>query len=163
MPNQARLPKDADRLKGTQAEKPEVVGEVPAQEPICEETAYSRYEPGIYDAECIAAVIYHDPRFRAWKCRLKFSILPDGDPVYGFFHLGRRDAPHAGPSSEYFSAWTIASGTLPRKRQVLSCRAFTAKIFQVEIRDVTSRFNKRVHPEVAVYSTVKQIVSRIYP
>ena len=135
----------------------------PQREPICDDASYPRYEPGIYDAECVGADIYRDPQFRAWKCRLKFSILPDGDPVYGFFHLGRRDSPHAGPRSEYRRAWAIANGNLPRKRQVLSHRTFKRKIFQVEIADVTSRFDKRPHPDVAVYSTVKQIVSKIYP
>jgi len=133
------------------------------REPVCEEAPYPRYEPGIYDAECLEANTYRDPRFRAWKCRLKFSLLPDGGPVYGFFHLGRRDNPHAGRGSKYHRAWTIANDKAPMKRQTLSSRIFTKKIFQVEVSDVAKSHDGRVHHEAAVYSTVKQILSRIYP
>lgn len=132
-------------------------------EPVCEESPYPRYAPGTYEAECLAAVVYRDPRFRAWKARLKFSLLPDGDLIYGFFHLGGREKPHAGPGSEYRRAWIIASGAAPRKRQELSSRTFKRKIFQVRIDDVTARFDQRPHPEAVIYSTVREILSRTYP
>src|SRR5437899_9532229 len=31
-------------------------------EPVCEDAPYPRYKPGIYEARCIAAVVYRDPR-----------------------------------------------------------------------------------------------------
>ena len=133
------------------------------REPVCEESPYPRYEPGTYDAECLAANTYKDPRFRAWKCRLRFQLLPNGDGVFGFLHLGRGDQPKAGPGSEYRRAWIIANGNPPRKRQTLSNRVFKKKIFQVRIGDTTRRFDGRTHPDGQVYSTVKEILSRIYP
>jgi hypothetical protein len=132
-------------------------------DPVCEDAPYPRLEPGKYDAECIEVRIYRDPQFRSWKCRLKYSVLPEGLVVYGFFHLGKGDGPHVGARSEYRRAWIIANGEQPRKRQTVSGRVFTKKIFLVEIGDVTRRFDGRDHPPGQVYSTVKQIVRRLYP
>jgi len=131
-------------------------------EPICEEPAYPRYEPGEYDAECISAATYRDPRFGAWKCRLKFHLF-DGAPVYGFLHLGRGEEPKAGPGSEYRRAWVIANAAPPKKRQTLSKRVFKGKIFLVRIDDTTRRFDGRTHPDGQIYSTVKEILQRLCP
>ena len=152
-----RSPRSAE----SREENPQPVsGQAP---PVCEETPYPRYEPGIYDAECTSACIYRDPRFRAWKCRLEFSILPGGERVFGFLHLGNGQKAHAGRSSEYWRAWVIASGDQPRRRQVLTPRVFVGKIFEVKVSDVLRGFDGRNHPTGAVYSVVPEIVRRIYP
>jgi hypothetical protein len=115
---------EATRGAAPQHHQPE---EVPSQEPVCQEAPYPRYEPGIYEAECVSARVYFHPALRAWKCQLDFQILPNGEPICGFLHLGNNERPSAGPSSEYRRAWIIAAGQAPRKRQVI-CRFLTAAI-----------------------------------
>lgn len=137
--------------------------EFSSREPVCQEAPYPRYEPGDYEAECVEATVYFHPILRAWKCQLDFRILPNSEPVCGFLHLGNKNQPSAGPSSEYRRAWIIATGQAPRKRQTMSHRIFKGKIFGVRIGDTTRRFDGRDHPEPAVYSTVKEILRRAYP
>ena len=132
-------------------------------EPVCEENPRPHHKAGTYEAECLCAVTYPDRRLRAWKCRLEFRIVPDGGEVYGFFHLGRGDRPHAGPNSEYRRAWTIAAGAAPRKRQTLSRRIFKGKIFEVELGDVTKRADQSEHAKAAKYSVVRRILVRTFP
>lgn len=132
-------------------------------EPVSETGPYPRYEPGRYDAECVSAQIYFDRQFRSWKCALRFSILEDEAPIFCFLHLGSKAKPTAGPRSEYRRAWIIANGGQPRKRQSLSPRIFTGKIFEVIVGDVAKRFDGREHPAQAIYSIVRQIVSRTFP
>jgi hypothetical protein len=137
--------------------------ELPSREPLCQEAAYPRYEPGIHEAECVRAKVYRNPLLGCWKCQLDFQILPEAEPVCAFLHLGNGSQPRAGANSEYRRVWIIAAGQAPRKRQVLTSRVFKGKIFEVRIGDTTRRFDGRDHPEPAVYSTVKEIVRRTYP
>jgi hypothetical protein len=132
-------------------------------EPVNEYSPYPRYEPGIYEAECKRAEIYRDAQFRSWKCVLQFSILPGGDPISCFLHLGSESKAKAPPRSEYRRAWIIANRAQPRKRQTLSPRVFVGKIYQIRVRDVQKRFDGREHPTASVYSVVKEIVRRTYP
>jgi len=97
--------------------------------------------------------------------RLDFLLilLPDAPPVSGFFHMGAGERAKAGPRSKFWRAWVIANGAPPRKRQTLSRSIFKGKIFEVLIGDVTKTFDGREHPSCGVYSTVKEILKRIYP
>jgi hypothetical protein len=117
----------------------------------------------VYEAECVRACTYWDRQFKAWKVCLYFRLVPSGEPVQGYFHLGRGVTPQAGPRSEYRRAWLIANGGPPGKRQRLSERTFVGKIFEVRIADVTNRFDGREHPESAFYSTVHEILKGTYP
>lgn len=132
-------------------------------DPVCEQAPYPRYEPGSYEAECVAAETYRDRQFGSWKCALHFSILPDGAPVFCFLHLGSKQKPIMGARSEYRRAWIIANGEQPRKRQILSKRVFVGKIFEVRVGDVEKRHDGREHPKAAIYSVVKEIIRRTYP
>ena len=132
-------------------------------EPVCGENPRPHHKAGTYEAECLSAAMYHDRRLQAWKCRLEFRIVPDGGEVYGFFHLGRGDRPHAGPNSEYRRAWTIAAGAAPRKRQTLSEKIFKGKLFEVELGDVTRRADQSTHANAATYSVIRRILRRTYP
>jgi len=134
-----------------------------APEPICEEAPYPRYEPGIYEAECVEARNYWDRQFRSWKCALRFSILQSGDPILRFLHLGSHKKPDAPPRSEYRRDWIIANGAQPRKRQALSPRVFVGKIYEIRVGDVQKRFDGREHPTPSIYSVVREIVRRTYP
>ena len=132
-------------------------------EPVCEDAPHPRYKPGIYEARCIAAVVYRDPRFRRHVVRLKFRFVPDGRIVYAFLNLGTGEKPVAKRGSEYRRAWIIANGQQPQKRQTLSKRVFIDKIFRVRIDDVKKRHDGREHPDAAVYSTVKEVIARLWP
>lgn len=132
-------------------------------DPVCEQAPYPRYEPGVYEAECIRAGTYRDRQFGSWKCALQFSILPEGGCVLGFLHLGSKQEPTMPRRSEYRRAWIIANGEQPRKRQILSKRVFLGKIFEVRIGDVKKRHDGREHPRAAIYSVVKEIIRRTYP
>jgi len=116
-----------------------VGAKVTSAEPVCEDTPYPRYRPGIYEARCIAVDIYRDPRFRRHVARLKFRLVPEGGLVCAFFNLGNGEKPKVARGSEYRRAWTIANGEQPRKRQVCSKRVFVGKIFRR--RDKTARWS----------------------
>jgi hypothetical protein len=131
--------------------------------PVCDEDPYPRYPAGTYQAQCVSGSIYRDRQFRAWKAALKFHLLPDVGPVWGFLHMGRGERPSAGRRSDYWRAWVIANGGPPRRRQTLSVRVFKGKIFEVRVGDVTQRYDQSAHPEGAIYSTVKGITRRTYP
>jgi hypothetical protein len=131
--------------------------------PVADGDPYPHYPAGVYEAQCVAGSIYRDPQFRAWKAMLGFRLVPGGEPVCGFFHMGRGERPAAGRRSNYWRAWVIANGDQPRRRQMLSTRVFKWKIFEVRIEDVTKRFDQSEHPEGAIYSTVKEILRRRYP
>lgn len=145
--------------------KPEALTESQSfgPEPVDQAGPYPRYAPGIYDAECTRAATYFDNQFRSWKCVLRFSILPNADPICAFLHLGCGNKPQAPPRSEYRRAWIIANGAQTRKRQVLSRHVFVGKIYEIRVGDVQKRFDGRQHPAASVYSVVKEIVRRTYP
>ena len=140
-----------------------ITAEALGMEPVCETDPYPRHEPGEYEAECVSVVTYWHPQLRAWKCRLGFKILGERDGVFCFLHLGNGEAPKAGPRSEYYRVWVLATGHTPRKRQTLSKRVFKGKGFKVRIGDTTRRFDGRNHPDGQIYSTVKEILQRTFP
>lgn len=133
------------------------------RDPVCDVEPYRRYTPGEYELRCVKATIYRDPRFKCWKCRLDYQFLTDRQAVSGFFHLGSGPQPNAGRGSEYRRAWVIANGAAPAKRQKLSRFVFVGKIFKVRIDDTRKRYDGRDHPQAEVYSTVKELLSRMWP
>ncbi len=132
--------------------------------PICDSDPYPRYEPGEYEVRCTEAKYYRDPRFRRLVCRLRCVLITDPErEVYGFLNLGTEAKPQAGRGSNYWKAWVIANGEAPRKRQVLSVRAFVSKIFLVRIGDVEKRMDGVEHSELEKYSVIQEIISRRWP
>lgn len=131
--------------------------------PVCGDVQYPRLEPGTYEAQCVHATIYRDPHFHAWKALLRFCLLPTGEEVCKFFHMGTEVKPKAGPRSEYRRAWIIANDAQPRRRQTMSARVFKDMIFEITVDYVTKRFDGTAHVDAAIYSTVKRILSRRYP
>src|SRR5438874_1761441 len=104
-----------------------------------------------------------DPRFRRWVTCLKFQLFPEGGSICAFFNLGKSDRPRVARGSEYRRAWVIAHGEQPRKRQGMGARVFLNKIFKVRIADVPQRHDGREHPKPEVYSTVKELIVRVWP
>jgi hypothetical protein len=132
-------------------------------EPICEDAPYPRYKPGTYEGRCVSAKRYRDPRFKRLILKLEFRILPDCRPIVGFLNLGNGDKPKAGRGSEYRRAWTIANGDAPRKSETMTKRVFEGKVFSVRVGDTTKKHDGREHLPGEVYSTVKEILKRLWP
>lgn len=131
--------------------------------PVCEEEPYPRYEPGVYEVECVGAKTYWHPLLRCWKCRLEFKFLGTGSSVFYFLHLGSGERPHAGRNSEYMRVWIVAHGDKPRKRQTLTDRVFVKKLFEVQVEDTQRRYDGSEHAPAGKYSVVRRILRRTYP
>jgi hypothetical protein len=137
--------------------------ETTGPDPVCDDDPYPCYQPGIYEARCVRARVYLHPRLRAWKCELKYALIPSSEVVFGFFHLGDGDKPVPTRGSEYRRAWIVASGEQPKKRQKLSKGMFVGKIFDVRIDYTTRTWDQREHVAAERYSTVKEILRRRWP
>lgn len=131
--------------------------------PVCDTDPYPHYPAGKYEAQCIGGETYLDPRFKAWKCRLDFTLIPCGRPICGFYHLGSGLRPKVGRGSRYMRAWAIAKGDAPRKGEVVGPKVFRGKLFEVEVRVVTRTHDGKDHPPCLTYSTVKDILKRTHP
>jgi hypothetical protein len=125
--------------------------------PVCDENPYPRVPEGIYQARCIEARLYPDPRF-GWKVRLKFFLISNFVEVYGFYNGGSADKPNFGRGSRYRRDWSMVNGGPPKKRQRLSIRIFRDEIFEVRIGDTKRTFDGKKHFEGDLYSTVKEII-----
>lgn len=149
------------------ARKFQIVGparQAQLSQPMAETASYPRYKAGTYEAHCVDATIYRDPRFKRYVARLKFQLVPDGHEVYAFLNLGNGEIPRVARGSEYRRAWIIANdGQAPKKRQVMSARMFVDKIFMVGVEDTRRRHDGRDHPEGEIYSTVKEILKKTWP
>jgi hypothetical protein len=130
---------------------------------ICSEDPYAKYTPGVYEAECVGGEICRDPRFKSHKCRLDFELIPGGEVVSGFYHLGSGRRPRMGRGCRFMRAVAIAKGDAPRKGDVLGPDVFRGKLFEVEVRDVTCAHDGKEHPACLTYSTVKDTLRRTHP
>src|SRR5438128_11906608 len=54
---------------GRQKWRQSIVEGPSCEEPVCTDEPYPRYEPGVYEAECISARTYRHPLLNVWKCR----------------------------------------------------------------------------------------------
>jgi hypothetical protein len=147
-------------MKGLETDRPITEEPIGRDElaPTCQHRSYTCVPAGRYDAECVEAKIYADPQFHRWVCRLRFNLVSGGREVCGFLNLGTGSKPSAGRRSQYWRAWVIASGDLPRRRQVLSPRVFMNKLFEVSVETVKKAHDGVEHPAQAIYSTVRRIV-----
>jgi hypothetical protein len=132
-------------------------------DPICHDDIYPRYLAGEYQVLCLRAVVYKDPRFRCWKCRLDCQFLTERQMVSGFLNLGTGDKPNASRGSEYRRVWIMANGPQPRRRQALSKRIFIGKVFRVRIDDTLRKHDGREHIAAERYSTIKEFLARVGP
>lgn len=129
----------------------------------CAHDPYPRVEPGEYELYCIEAKPYRDPGLKVWKCRYRFiNPMQEGFPsLYGFIHLGDGSKP-PGSRSRYLREWTIANGEPGRKRQRLSPRIFTSKLFRVRVDWVLPRqHDGKTHTAASRYSLVKEIIALV--
>ncbi len=131
--------------------------------PICG-AEYPLVAPGRLTLQCVGARIYRHAGLpdSPWKCELQFRDGFGELSIFGFFHLGCGDESHAGRTSRYWSAWTLANGGPPRKRQVMSPRVFKGRWFVVDVETVTKKgkgAKAEPLPEHMRYSVVRKIVA----
>lgn len=126
---------------------------------VCDTNPYPWYPSGEHIARVIRARRYRHPLLKAWKCDLELQLLDGGDfgMIHAFLHLGRGDKPHAGRNSNFYIFWVMANGGQPRKRQIMSERAFVGAIFRVRIDDVTTTFSGQDRGQAGVYSICRLI------
>ena len=114
---------------------------------------------GIYDAQCLAAEVAQV--FRRRVLFLHFQIF--GGPHDGartFMKLNLPPGRAIGLSSAFYRAWTVASGTPPRRRDRMSLEVFR-RIFRVRLRTVARDHAGQAKPEILCYSVVAELVERL--
>jgi hypothetical protein len=130
-----------------------------------------RIPPGDYQAICLA---WQGPEwvraFHCWKLRLDFSLLAEDVSISAFFNLGEDEAKaRVGKRSNFFAAWSIANGALPRRGESMTYEVFTdpSLLFLVRVADaswtwsanpLTKERIKVMKPDALIYSRVLKIL-----
>jgi hypothetical protein len=99
--------------------------------------------------------------FGRWSLLVEFELLDSGLPVCVFFNLGSdRSAFKIGRKGNYFKAWTLANGELPRKGQAMSPDVFfEGQVFAVEVRDRSRNAADEEKSDAEIYSAISEIVA----
>jgi hypothetical protein len=137
-----------------------------AEAPICD-AEYPLVAPGRRTLQCVGARIYRHCGLpdKPWKAELEFCDGFGELSIFGFCHLGCGEKPHAGRTSRYWSAWTLANGGPPRKRQTMSARVFKGKWFLCDVATVSHKgkgAKAEPLPAHLHYSVVREILARTH-
>ena len=92
---------------------------------------------------------------------MEFQLLDDSAAkVCAFYNFGDdRNAPKIGRRGNYFKAWTLANGQLPRKGQEMSPDVFMeGQVFTIEVKDSSRNSAEKDKADAEVYSVVTEIV-----
>jgi hypothetical protein len=91
---------------------------------------------------------------------VEFELLDDGALVCAFFNFGnKREAPEIMRRGNYFKAWTLANGELPRRGQEMSPEVFfEGQIYTVEVKDSRTDAAETEKADAEVYSKVTAIL-----
>lgn len=122
---------------------------------------YSRVPEGRYQA---VAVRHQGPEwiraFGRWSLLIEFELLDCGALVCVFYSLGEdRRGCKIGRKSNYFKAWTLANGELPRKGQAMSPNVFLeGQVFTVEVRDRSRNSADEEKADAEIYSAITAVV-----
>lgn len=129
--------------------------------PIWRGADYMRVPAGHYQA---VARRYQGPEwvrpFARWSLLVEFELLDDGALVCAFFNFGNnQEAPEIMRRGNYFKAWTLANGELPRKGQPMSPEVFLdGQIYTVEVKDSRNDAAETEKVDAEVYSKVPAIL-----
>ena len=99
--------------------------------------------------------------FSRWSLLVEFELLDDGARVCAFYNFGsNREGPVTMRRGNYFKAWTLANGELPRKGQLMSPDVFLeGQIFTVEVKDSRNDPADTEKADAEVYSKVTAILN----
>jgi len=124
---------------------------------------YCRVTPGIYTA---VATKYQGPdwlkNYQRWSIRLEFSLLDDPDVLVSrFMSLGEKsDKPSGGRNSDYFKAWVMANGEMPKKgERMLPERFLEGQIYRIMVEDAVKNPDQTAKGDAEKYSRVTKILS----
>lgn len=124
---------------------------------------YARVPEGRYQA---VAVRHQGPEwirpFARWSLLMEFQLLDDSAAkVCAFYNFGNnRNALKIGRRGNYFKAWTLANGELPRKGQEMSPDVFMeGQVFTLEVKDSRRNSTEKDKADAEVYSVVTEIIS----
>ena len=129
--------------------------------PIWRGADYARVPAGRYQA---IATRHQGPEwvrpFSRWSLLVEFELLNDGALVCAFYNFGNnRGGPEVMRRGNYFKAWTLANGELPRKGQQMSPDVFLeGQIFTVEVKDSRKDAAEKEKADAEIYSKVTAIL-----
>jgi hypothetical protein len=130
--------------------------------PIWRGADYARVSAGSYQA---IAIRHQGPEwirpFSRWSLLVEFELLDDGALVCAFYNFGsNRGGPEVMRRGNYFKAWTLANGELPRKGQLMSPDVFLdGQIFTVEVKDSRKDPAETEKADAEIYSKVTAILN----
>ena len=130
--------------------------------PVWKGADYARVSEGRYQAIAIRSQGPDWVRaFARWSLLVEFELLDDGTRVCAFYNFGTdRVEPKIARRGNYFKAWTLANGELPRKGQQMSAAVFQeGQIFTVEVKDSRRNSSENDKPDAEIYSVVSAVLS----
>src|SRR3984893_6432931 len=115
---------------------------------------------GDYQAMCVAARRVNIPQFRREMVCLDMRIFDgehEGTTLKRFLNI-RRDG-KIGRNSTYLREWVIANqGQAPDRKDRMTLKKFTGKLFKVSVGTVKKAFDAGIHPVGLQYSKVDAIL-----
>ena len=156
------------QVKATKRDNQPTINRTNMTVPVWEGADYPRVAEGRYSA---VASRTQGPqwvvRYARWSLMVEFELLSESESVRVciFFNMGSDPAkPKAGRQSNYFKAWTLANGELPKRGQVMTPETFLdGQIFEIEVADSRKDSGERPKAEAEVYSRVTAILSATSP
>jgi len=123
-----------------------------------------RLEPGEHPAFCRSAKVYWDGHFKRWVCAVQFDVLSDDmhevlGRVTWFMNMGsNRDKPNATRRSNYWSAWVLANGGPPSRKDRISTRIFVRRYARIVVGYTAKTFKQLAVTDESGYSVVRSVV-----
>jgi hypothetical protein len=122
-----------------------------------------RLEPGEYPAYCRSTKIYRDGQFRRWVCLVQFDVTSNDlvtilGQVAWFLNMGNQDKPQVTRRSNYWSAWVLAHGGPPSRRDRMSPHIFERRHARVVVADTEKDFNQKAVGGQSSYSVIRTVL-----
>ncbi len=130
--------------------------------PVWTGISYTRVAEGLYQA---IAVRHQGPEwvraFSRWSLLVEFELLDDGARVCAFYNMGNDPkGPVPARRGNYFAAWTLANGDLPRKGERMTPDVFLeGQVYTVNVKDCRRNAKEQEKADAEIYSVVSEIVS----
>ena len=131
--------------------------------PIWRGAEYSRVAPRNYTA---FATRIQGPewclQFQRYSLLVEFELMsePDSVRVCLFLNMGSDPRKPPGRQSNFYKAWTIANGDMPKRGEAMCFDVFLrGQTYEIEVEDVLRNSKQGLKGEPEVYSRARQILS----